>query len=67
MLQWIKERLKEPSTWQGISGLVGVLGYTMSPELGETIATTAVGIITLIQIVRKEIRDADSGGSKGQG
>ena len=54
MLNWIKERLEEPSSYQGIIGLLAAVGYTINPEMLELIATTAVGLISLIQLGKKE-------------
>lgn len=54
MLNWLKERLKEPSTLQGAAGLAGAIGYALNPEMLELIATTVVSIISLIQIAKKE-------------
>lgn len=54
MLTWIKERLQEPSSYQGIVGLLAAVGYTLNPEALELIASTAVGLISLIQLGKKE-------------
>lgn len=54
MLQWIKDRLKEPSTLQGATGLAGVAGYALNPELLELIISTVVSIISIIQIAKNE-------------
>lgn len=54
MLTWIKERLQEPSSYQGIVGLLAAVGYSLNPEALELIASTAVGLISLIQLGKKE-------------
>lgn len=54
MLSWIKERLQEPSSYQGIIGILAAAGYSLNPEMLELIATTAVGLISLIQLGKKE-------------
>ena len=54
MLTWVKERLQEPSSYQGIIGLLAAVGYTLNPEMLELIASTAVGLISLIQLGKKE-------------
>jgi hypothetical protein len=51
---WIKERFAEPSTYQGVVAIASAVGATISPELWEAIATFAVGLIGLIQVVKKE-------------
>ena len=54
MLNWIKDRLQEPSTYQGITGLLATIGYAMNPEMLEFIITTAVGFISIIQMSKSE-------------
>ena len=51
---WIKKRFKEPSTYQGITAIASAVGVSVSPELWEGIATLAVSIIGLIQVIKKE-------------
>ena len=51
---WFKQRAKEPSTYQGLTALLGVIGFTLTPELWEAITSTVVGIISLIQVIKKE-------------
>lgn len=51
---WLKERFAEPSTYQGVVAIASAVGATISPELWEAIATFAVGLIGLIQVVKKE-------------
>jgi len=54
MLNWIRERLEEPSTYQGITGLLAAIGYAVNPEMLELIVTTAVGVISFIQMSKSE-------------
>jgi len=54
MLLWLQERFKEPSTYQGLTTFGAVLGYSMSPEAWELIASMALGILGLIQMMKKE-------------
>jgi len=54
MLKWLKERLKEPSTYQGITVIASAIGFSVSPELWSAIVTTASGIIGVIQVMKKE-------------
>ena len=54
MLNWIRERLEEPSTYQGITGLLAAIGYAVNPEMLEVILTTAVGVISFIQMSKNE-------------
>lgn len=54
MLTWIKERFKEPSTYQGAATLAGAIGYTINPEAWDLIATAVLSVIGLIQMIKKE-------------
>ena len=53
-LQWIKQRLNEPSTWMGFVTLAGVIGLTVSPELAEAVAALAASAIGLILVIKRE-------------
>ena len=55
---WLKERFKEPSTYQGVVAIASAVGASISPELWEAIATFAVGLIGLIQVIKKEKQEA---------
>lgn len=57
MLLWLKERLTEKSTYQGIIGLMGAIGMTVNPEMIESIVALAVSLISVIEITRKEKAD----------
>lgn len=47
-------RLKEPSTYRGLTLLGAIVGINVSPEMTSAITTAAVSIIALIEIFRKE-------------
>jgi len=53
-MKTILEKLKEPSTYRGLTLLGAVIGINISPDLTVAIATTAASIIALIEIIRKE-------------
>lgn len=57
MWEWIKKRIKEPSTYQGITVIAGATGVTLSPELFEAISAIVVSVIGLIQIIKKESKE----------
>ena len=59
MLKWLKERFKEPSTYQGIAVVAGAIGFSISPELWESIAAVAASIIGLIQVIKRERKEED--------
>ena len=54
MLFWLKERLTEKSTYQGLIGFLGAVGITINPEMVESVVALAVSLISVIEIVRKE-------------
>jgi hypothetical protein len=51
---WLKSRLKEPSTYQGVTAIAGAIGVTVQPDLYESIAALMVAIIGVIQTIKKE-------------
>jgi uncharacterized membrane protein len=53
-MDWIIERLKEPSTWRGIIGLVTATGVALQPEQVEAIIATGLALIGVINVFRKE-------------
>ena len=53
-MEWLLERLKEPSTWQGIATFAGAIGIILSPELWLQIGVAAGAIIGLVQVIKKE-------------
>lgn len=53
-MEWILERLKEPSTWSGLAGLLGAIGVAVSPDLIVQIGTIVVAVVGAIEIIRKE-------------
>ncbi|MDG4584295.1 MAG: hypothetical protein P9E67_09470 [Candidatus Competibacter sp.] len=48
---------KQPSTWRGIVGRTGLIGWALSPELREHIAQAVATLFALIEIIRNEYRD----------
>jgi len=57
MKTWMLKRLKERSTWSGIITLLGLMGYTLKPELAEAIVTAATAIIALIFTVTADNKE----------
>jgi hypothetical protein len=53
-MDWIKARLKERSTWRGLTILAGVCGVAISPVQAEMIATGAAAAIGLIETVTRD-------------
>lgn len=50
----IIDRLKEPSTQRGISVLLGLVGFHVSPEQSNAILSAVLGLLALIEVFRKE-------------
>lgn len=50
----IGERLKEPSTWKGLTILAGLFGWYVSPDMAEAICGLVAGVIGIIEVIRKE-------------
>lgn len=52
--QWFIDRLKEPSTWRGLSILLAATGVGVAPQLVVEIGTGVMALIGIIETVRKE-------------
>lgn len=48
MIEWIKKRVAERSTWVGILALAGIFGVNISPELKEQILTAITALVAVI-------------------
>lgn len=48
MIEWIKKRVAERSTWVGIMTLAGLFGYSIRPELQEQLLTAIAAITAVI-------------------
>lgn len=51
---WLKARLKEPSTYQGVTAIAGAIGVSVQPDMYESIAALMLAIIGVIQTIKKE-------------
>lgn len=63
-MNWIINRLKEPSSWRGLIVLAGILGYSMSPELQEQIIVAGTALLGLVEVLRKEKADGKQGSTE---
>lgn len=54
MFNWLKTRLNEPSTYQGITTVAAAAGFTINPEAWEAIVALAAGIIGFIQMIKED-------------
>ncbi len=53
-LSWFLDRLKEPTTYLGITAMLSAAGYALDPELIKQISAAGVGVSGLILFVLKE-------------
>lgn len=51
---WLLARLKEPTTYLGITAMLSAAGYALDPELIKQISAAGVGVSGLILFVLKE-------------
>lgn len=47
---------KQPSTWRGLLGFAGLIGWTLSPELRDQIALALAAALSAIELLRDEYR-----------
>lgn len=45
---------QQPSTWRGLLGLAGLIGWTLSPELRDQIALALAAALSAIELFRDE-------------
>jgi hypothetical protein len=50
----IIERLKEPSTFRGLTIISGIAGLNLAPDQAVAIGTAVMSILGLIEVFRKE-------------
>ena len=53
ILELVLEKLSENSTWRGLILLGTALGVKIQPELQESIIVAGLGLVGLINVVRK--------------
>jgi hypothetical protein len=53
-MNYILDRLKEPSTWRGILAMITAVGVKLHPELQEAIISVGLALIGMVNIFRKE-------------
>lgn len=58
-MNWIMERLQEPSTWRGLIGLLTGAGVVISPALSAQIIAAGLAIMGAINVIRKEKKDKE--------
>jgi len=54
VIRWAADRLREASTWRGITLLLTSIGITVKPDLMEQIIVAGTGIAGVIGLVTKD-------------
>lgn len=53
-LEWVLNRLREPSTWRGIVWLLTACGLTLRPDVWGAIITVGMAVVGLIGVIASE-------------
>lgn len=53
-LNWIVNRLREPSTWRGLTWLLTAVGVSLSPDAWQYITTAGMALAGLIGVITRE-------------
>jgi hypothetical protein len=53
MVQWIRERAQEPSTWRGLALLLSVVGVPHAEGIVQHASIIIISAIGLFDVVRK--------------
>lgn len=59
-MNWIANRLKERTTWQGVVTVLTAVGASISPDQAKAIISTGVAVVTLIWVFVKEPQSEDA-------
>lgn len=54
IINFLMERLQEPSTWRGVIWLITALGFALDPDQRESIVTTGMAFVGLIGVFTKD-------------
>ena len=67
MLDWLKERVGEPSTYKGLTALAGAVGYQVDPDGFTVIVALVLAVIGVIdffqdekRLIKKDVDQPDS-------
>ena len=60
ILEFVVNRLKEPSTWKGLSTLLSMCGVYFNPEQWHTIVGLGALVVGLIDVLKKDASSPDS-------
>lgn len=53
-MEWIIDRLKEPTTYAGIFAGLAALGVQVAPEMADAIISAGIGVVGLVLVILKE-------------
>lgn len=53
-VEWVLARLKEPSSWAGLTGLISTLGVAVSPAQAGAIIQFGVAFASLVLVFMPE-------------
>ena len=53
-MEWIIDRLKEPTTYAGVFAGLTALGVQVAPELADAIMSAGIGVVGLVLVILKE-------------
>ena len=53
-VSWIFDRLREPSTWYGLSVILVSVGVNVDPDLWKEITSAGVAVSGLVLVATKE-------------
>lgn len=53
MIEWLKKRASEPSTWRGVGFVLVAVGVVPAAAL-DVFVSVGLGIVALVEVVRNE-------------
>lgn len=56
MLDWLKDRLSEPSTYRGLVAMAGAAGYTIDPDGFAAIVAIVLAIVGVVDFVKSDAK-----------
>lgn len=59
-MNWILNRLAEPSTWRGLTLLLTAVGISLDPEQVAAITAAGLGIVGVINVFKKDAKSSDA-------
>jgi hypothetical protein len=56
-VSWLLARLKEPTTYLGLTAILSSMGIVLDPELTQNIQTAGLGVAGIILFIMREKKD----------